>query len=172
VDSLLSPSEVFARYDAVFEGRVLPSDSAASSLPAPSSSSYRDRLAALERQVDALTSAREFRFDVLATWKGPPEPVVHTQQRTACGYPFEEGRVYLVYASLGTDGALWASVCGRTRPIEQAHDDLAALAARRSGPAPARGCAGCAVPSPERSAPPFLGLIGLAVVLVRRLVRD
>jgi MYXO-CTERM domain-containing protein len=158
--------EVLAQYDAIFEGRVLPSGAGA---PAPSSSSYRDRLAALEAQVEALKGPNEHRFDVLARWKGPPAPVVFTQQGTACGYPFEEGRVYLVYASLGTDGVLWASSCGRTRPIEQAQSDLSALAALHPGPPPARGCAGCAVPLHEGASPPFLGLVVVVgIVLVRR----
>ena len=44
----------------------------------------------------------------------------------ACGYFFEIGHEYLVYAS-GESESLGTSICQRTMPIEWANDDLIAL---------------------------------------------
>ena len=54
-----------------------------------------------------------------------------------CGYPFREGREYLVYARRdeGTD-RLTANICSRTRLAENAADDLAYARAAASGTAP------------------------------------
>jgi hypothetical protein len=45
----------------------------------------------------------------------------------ACGYSFAEGQSYLVYASRNLNNDLVAGICSRTRPIDQASDDLAFL---------------------------------------------
>jgi hypothetical protein len=41
-----------------------------------------------------------------------------------CGYSFEEGGTYLVYASKNDDGQLSTGICMRTQPIEKADEDL------------------------------------------------
>ncbi len=47
-----------------------------------------------------------------------------------CGFPFEEGRNYLVYAHDGTSETSFdVSLCSRTAPIEDAQADLASLGA-------------------------------------------
>jgi hypothetical protein len=54
-----------------------------------------------------------------------------------CGYPFKEGREYLVYASrTGATGEMTASICSRTRPIEDAASDLEYARAAVAGRAP------------------------------------
>ena len=44
-----------------------------------------------------------------------------------CGYGFEAGKRYLIYAYETDDGALTTSICSRTRPLERAQEDFAAL---------------------------------------------
>lgn len=68
-------------------------------------------------------------FAVSGTWKG--EPVERLTVYTAftcciCGYPFELGKTYLVYATR-QGNRLTTSMCSRTVPLEVAADDLAAL---------------------------------------------
>jgi MYXO-CTERM domain-containing protein len=160
------------RYESIFVGRVR----AAPKAPEPGPG-YRERLAAAEAAIAALTTDREVRFDVRRSWKGDrAEVAVRTPaQRSACGYPFEEGREYLVYASRGQDGALWVTACDRTRPIEDAQGDLDALDARAAslarGAAPARaGCAGCSV-APE-AASPYASALLIALAAWRRRRRS
>ena len=42
-----------------------------------------------------------------------------------CGYPFEMGQSYLIYAHRTPDGQLLTSICSRTRPLRDAGEDLA-----------------------------------------------
>jgi hypothetical protein len=44
-----------------------------------------------------------------------------------CGYPFQMGESYLVYAHRSPTGELSTSICSRTRPAANASDDLAYL---------------------------------------------
>jgi hypothetical protein len=55
-----------------------------------------------------------------------------------CGYPFVVGRRYLVYASKTESGRLSTGICSRTRPLEEAADDVAYLAAVAQSPAGGR----------------------------------
>lgn len=89
--------------DAVFSGKVLGVNSAASGL-----------------EVD---------IRVEGSWKGIPceTVVVRTASDSAmCGYTFEVGRTYLIYAHQ-QEGAFSTNLCTRTRPIDEAGEDLAAL---------------------------------------------
>jgi hypothetical protein len=52
--------------------------------------------------------------------------VVTSGTSAACGYSFTVGKRYLVYAHKSSVG-LVASICSRTRPIEQAAEDIAYL---------------------------------------------
>ncbi len=59
---------------------------------------------------------------------GDDRAEVRTLKATSmCGYPFEEGDAYLVYASDAGDGNLGVSLCSRTRPLDQAGDDVREL---------------------------------------------
>ena len=72
---------------------------------------------------------KEATFRVITVWKGVPQEVipVHTSfHGTMCGYNFEVGFEYLVYAR-ESDGALHTSICSRTRPRHDAGEDLQAL---------------------------------------------
>ena len=44
-----------------------------------------------------------------------------------CGYPFQRGEKYVVYARKNTDGTLVTNICSRTTPEDRAEADLAYL---------------------------------------------
>jgi len=74
-------------------------------------------------------------FEVDRYWKTTEEfngyrtLVVFTElSGDVCGYEFEGGKKYLVYAGINqNDGSLYTGVGTRTQPIENAQEDLAAL---------------------------------------------
>lgn len=68
-------------------------------------------------------------FQVYTVWKGPVnQTITITTARSGatCGYTFEKGGEYLVYAD-GTENSLAVSLCSRTQPVVAAEDDLAVL---------------------------------------------
>ena len=68
-------------------------------------------------------------FEVSKVWKGPAYTTIFVQTATpgaSCGYPFEKGKEYLVYA-YGTENTLSANLCSRTRLLSRAQEDLIAL---------------------------------------------
>lgn len=69
-------------------------------------------------------------FVVQEYWKGVfSEPlVIQTGQGDGdCGYPFEEGKEYLVYAYADENDDLHANICSRTALVSDAEKDLATL---------------------------------------------
>lgn len=69
-------------------------------------------------------------FTVQEYWKGVfSEPlVIHTGQGGGdCGYPFEEGESYLVYAYVDENDDLHANICSRTALVSDAEEDLVKL---------------------------------------------
>jgi hypothetical protein len=86
---------------------------------------------------------RSVRFRLTEPFRGVDdadggEVVVHTGSGGGdCGYPFKEGREYLVYASRAGNGVLTAGICSRTRPVEEAVSDLEYARAAVAGRAPA-----------------------------------
>jgi len=76
-------------------------------------------------------SGKEATFRVITIWKGVPQEVLTVETSffgTMCGYNFEVGFEYLVYAH-ESDGALHTNICSRTRPRHDAGEDLQALGA-------------------------------------------
>ena len=71
------------------------------------------------------------RVQVEANWKGAdkPEMVLQTGPGYAdCGFPFETGRRYLIYAfALKGEKNLIATICSRTKGLADAQEDLDAL---------------------------------------------
>jgi hypothetical protein len=74
------------------------------------------------------------RFALDSVWKGVPEgdqvTVWTAEQSAACGYSFQPGEEYLVYAyDAGelTTNELTTNLCSRNAPLAQAAEDLAAL---------------------------------------------
>jgi hypothetical protein len=69
-------------------------------------------------------------FAVERSWKGVNEPelTIYTPaQSTACGYQFEEGQDYLVYAYSQGGERLGTDTCTRTRKLAEAKEDLTEL---------------------------------------------
>lgn len=68
-------------------------------------------------------------FEVSQTWKGPDyKTLVLTTARdsASCGYSFEEGEEYIVYA-YGESDKLTTNICSRTNILASAQDDLQEL---------------------------------------------
>lgn len=69
------------------------------------------------------------------SWKGAScgEVTLETAADGAtCGFGFEEGKTYLVYAA-GEEGGLTTNLCTRTRSIDQAEEDLEKLGEPETG---------------------------------------
>lgn len=73
--------------------------------------------------------AVEVEIKVFEVWKGPLDPkiVVETSRSGAsCGFPFEKGEEYFVYAQ-EREGKFSVSLCSRTRHFSAAEEDLRLL---------------------------------------------
>lgn len=122
-----SPSAELGRASAVFSGRVVQVRGRKDGGRAPG-------------MVEAV-------FEVSRVWKGGAggQVSVYTNSDSAaCGYAFEAGRSYLVYA-YGGGGRFTTGICSRTKRLEDAGADLDALGPGReaaggseAGPEPAR----------------------------------
>ena len=90
-------------------------------------------------------------FEVSRVWKGPVEEtlVLTTSSLGAgdCGYPFDAGRAYLVYADAGGD-LLEVWLCRGTTPLEYAQEDLEFLG---EGQIPGAAAAAPETEDPEQS---------------------
>ena len=65
-------------------------------------------------------------FEVSKVWKGldyKTITVTTARSGASCGYSFEKGKEYLVYA-YGKENDLNAGLCSRTAPVENAQQDL------------------------------------------------
>jgi hypothetical protein len=94
----------------------------------------------------SLVSAR---LAVIRSWKGveAPELVVATpNQSSACGFHFQVGETYLIYAH-DAGGGLRNTMCGRSRGLAAAADDLKALGVGKT-PSPTPPPAGPSAPPP------------------------
>ncbi len=68
-------------------------------------------------------------LQVSTVWKGPAYKTLVMQtvrESDSCGFPFEPGQEYLVYAR-GTESNLAVSLCSRTRPLAEATEDIRQL---------------------------------------------
>ena len=109
---------------------------------------------------------------VSEVWKGPrqqtTEITTEADSSVGCGYPFEEGREYLVYAAKGNPSV---SLCSETKPLSEANADLQALG---DGDAPEPGDT-LSDTSGGVSARAVVGLAGLTIaaafVLAARSLR-
>jgi hypothetical protein len=70
--------------------------------------------------------------EAFAGVKGEEVTVRTPTDTAACGYPFEIGQTYLIYAT-ATQGGYSVSLCSRTRRISAASDDLALIRAAAKG---------------------------------------
>ena len=109
---------------------------------------------------------------VSEVWKGPQgqtiEITTEADSGMGCGYPFEEGREYLVYAA-GKEPSV--GLCSETKPLSGANADLEALG---DGSVPEPGST-LSDTSGGVSARTGIGLAGLAIaasfVLAARFLR-
>ncbi|HEY0606178.1 MAG TPA: hypothetical protein VGD58_24870 [Herpetosiphonaceae bacterium] len=103
-----TPQEEITRSDAVFSGKV----------------TQLTPTKALDG-----TEAIKVSFEVGQVWKGqiPQELLVETSSSSAsCGYSFESGKEYLVYA-YSNEGQLSVGLCSRTALLADAQEDVTAL---------------------------------------------
>jgi hypothetical protein len=169
-----TPAEAYAQAVAVFEGHVLEISEPAS--PA-----------------EGASAVVKVRLAVVRSWKGMEQEQVEvtTPSNSArCGFTFAADKNYLIYAASSNAG-LSVSLCSRTRPIEQADEDVAAIgmgatpvdprapesertvnsASAQPRPATKGGCASCTVATGARNALPSLAALALACALVVRRLR-
>ena len=109
-----SPSEEMEKKDAVFSGKVL-------------TIKDRNKLSTIKSSADPM----EVVIAVNEIWKGIEESqvAVFTERDSAsCGFEFQVGQEYLVYASKDGD-QLRASLCSRTALLSLASDDVTELGA-------------------------------------------
>lgn len=69
-------------------------------------------------------STQEATFAVTEKLTGSVEDTAVVEGGGMCGSVFEKGKTYVVYAS-GSSGKFSSSLCGRTRTLDKAKDDLA-----------------------------------------------
>lgn len=103
-----TPEEGFARAEAVFSGRI------AEVAPNP----------------DSERGGFQVTIEVFEVWKGASRPIVKVTTAASsaiCGYAFQKGRSYLVYASRDGKRPLRVSLCSRTQLLEKAAEDLKSL---------------------------------------------
>lgn len=111
-----TPSEEIDKFDAVFAGRVVSIEHSFD----PQGSSFSPG--------DQTTIA----FKISAVWKGAVNrdmDVTTPSTGGACGFAFEEGEEYIVYAydSADADGGYSVNICSRTALLADAQEDLDAF---------------------------------------------
>jgi hypothetical protein len=163
-----------------------PRDAAACSCVRPTFEDARSSSAAIfEGRVDEIspvegTDEVRVRFHVTQAWRGVEHEGVEIQTASngaACGFPFEAGQHYLVYAGQ-REQTLMVSLCSRTARMDDANDDRQLLGSGtipvdvedesdeptpREPPATRAGCASCGVAG--ATAPSALLLASLATLL-------
>lgn len=83
--------------------------------------------------VDHGKTGSEWTFEISRTWKGTTGKTADVHmQLSSCAYTFKKGKSYLVYCYRDKvdgklTGPLRTNICMRTRPLEQAKDDLKEL---------------------------------------------
>jgi hypothetical protein len=114
-------------------------------------------------------------FRVSEVWEGPQretlEVITERADGASCGYPFEEGQEYLVFAE-GKGEPFETGLCSGTQPLSKADEDLVLLG---DGEKPRAGGDALTDTSGVVSARVVVGLAGLAMaaslLVMVRLVR-
>ncbi|GIP40162.1 hypothetical protein J31TS4_34420 [Paenibacillus sp. J31TS4] len=79
---------------------------------------------------------RAYTFEVNRVWKGRDDREVkvysYDRGQDSCGFTFETGQTYLVYASLGQDKLLKTNLCSGNLPVSEAQRDLIQLGTGQS----------------------------------------
>lgn len=109
-----TPQQNFARASTVFSGRVI---------------DIQPSLFNEQRSINERRANPKIRFEVSRVWKGKLERqsfVMTSGSSASCGYAFQKGKEYLVYAS-EQDSTLQTGLCSGTKLLSEAQSDLAAL---------------------------------------------
>jgi len=80
--------------------------------------------------VTSVTNDATATFDVKRVWKGAVtgQDTVKTPENSAmCGFGFQEGKSYVVYASENDDGEWHTTICTRTTSLDNARTDIEEL---------------------------------------------
>jgi hypothetical protein len=104
-------------------------------------------------------------IEVTRFWKGGISRVVTVttaRETPTCGFPFEAGKEYIVYASK-RDGALETNLCTRTKLLSNAQEDLSQLGL---GEVPKAEGAAPAKPSRRSYRWPAGGVVLLVIILL------
>ena len=96
-----------------------------------SDAAFSGEVVQIDRPSLALSGADRAKvtFRVYESWKGPERRTLEVSTpvfEASCGYSFEEGQEYLVFA-YGGQGHLKVDACGETERLSRAGDHLAAL---------------------------------------------
>jgi hypothetical protein len=88
-------------------------------------------MAKTDRSRDTSDSLVAFKvtFEVSKVWKGKVDKqqvILTSESFSGCKYSFEKGKEYLVYAS-GEELTIQTALCNATKPLANAHADLAVL---------------------------------------------
>jgi MYXO-CTERM domain-containing protein len=182
-----TPAEALERSTAVFEGRVLEVTPFEERRDLTLEGGCLDdacRESLSETTESVEVSGFSVRFSVTRGWKGvsTEEVVVRTaRDSAACGFAFEVGQDYVVYASAEDEaGSLSTGLCDRTARVVDANEDLEALgtgevpvdvdgepAATTDEPPARGGCASCAASGASAPAGAVLP-VAFALTLLRR----
>jgi hypothetical protein len=96
----------------------------------------------LERMLFGSFQQKHVMFEVAENFNGLSDKTIEIVTGTGggdCGFPFQEGHEYLVYASHSTETrSLYAGICSRTAPAERAAADLVYLRSLAKGGPPSR----------------------------------
>ena len=109
--------------DAIFEGRVVKADLKSTWAKASMGDSVP---ADLDEDLPTMLVT----FEVMHSYRGVQGPLVDVETGLGggdCGFGFEIGRQYLVYADRTESGQLETGICNATAPIEQSAANLAYL---------------------------------------------
>ena len=123
-----TPQRAADRAAAVFTGTVL---SISNAVPEVTGRLGSNRVATVSRRPLASPS-RIVLLRVGETLSGVPTGQAEVEVATSmseCGFRFEAGQQFFVYAYRNPEGKLHTNICTRTRPIEKAAEDLAYLRA-------------------------------------------
>jgi MYXO-CTERM domain-containing protein len=168
---------------------------ACSCLEQPFETAHESAVAIFEGRAASIAPADDGRllvtFDVVQTWRAANHEhveVLTASNGAACGYTFEVGTSYLVYAASAEGERYVVSLCSRTARMADADGDRALLGSgvvpvdivddpESESPAPRppptrAGCASCSVGARGSSGPTALALIGLAIAVLARRSRS
>ena len=87
-------------------------------------------------ELDEKKRAKIVTVEVKSWWKGIASKVITVKtaiRSAACGYDFQEGEVYMIYAK-GKGKSFSTNLCTRTRPKDKAVEDIKALGEGKSAP--------------------------------------